>query len=582
MPLPSSSSAPAGASDERFDSLLRLARRQLGIRAILLTTGADKLQRIRSAQGPLDPEAFAEGLLELPPGLPCEELLEVPDILEQPRLRQHDLARAWPELRYLAAHSLTDPRTGLAGMLWLLHDRPHRLDEEARLGFRDFAGLAAGMLADRLELQRVRDSEERMALAIAGSGTGIWDRNARTGEIHYSSDWKALLGYSEHEVGNRIEESYTRVHPDDLAYVQATIQAHFEGRTDAYEVEHRLRCRDGRYKWVCSRGKVVARDETGQPLRMVGTTTDVTAMHALSEKMQQTAALMTDLTNEIPGMVFQYRRQLDGRAAFTYVSSGAREIYGLTPDQLVQDAELLHGILHPDDLALYLGSLESSARDLRPWHLEYRVQLPGSGLSWRQGAARPRPLADGSVLWHGFITDITERKLIEAELQVFATTDSLTQLANRRHFMTQLESELARAQRSQDYGAAILMFDLDHFKSINDRWGHSVGDEALRHFSAILRAQLRRTDAAGRMGGEEFAVVLSNASLDEARTFAERVQRELAGAPVTHGDERLPLAVSVGIATLHPDDPSAEAALSRSDMALYRAKRGGRNRIECH
>ncbi|AOE83116.1 diguanylate cyclase [Pseudomonas sp. TCU-HL1] len=142
-----------------------------------------------------------------------------------------------------------------------------------------------------------------MVLAIAGSGTGIWDRNAVTGEIHYSTGWKAMLGYAEHEVGNRIEESYRRVHPADLDYVKATIQAHFDQRTDAYEVEHRLRCRDGSYKWVCSRGKVVERDEAGNPLRMIGTTTDITAMRAMSEQVKQTAELMTDLTNEIPGMV---------------------------------------------------------------------------------------------------------------------------------------------------------------------------------------------------------------------------------------------------------------------------------------
>ena len=134
---------------------------------------------------------------------------------------------------------------------------------------------------------------------------------------------------------------------------------------------------------------------------------------------------------------------------------------------------------------------------------------------------------DGSVIWHGFMTDVTERKQIEAELQAFATTDFLTQLANRRHFMHRLEAELARLQRSPEQSAAILMFDLDYFKAINDRWGHNVGDQALRHFAAILSSQLRRTDTAGRLGGEEFAVVLSEASLDKAMHFAARIQRHI-------------------------------------------------------
>ncbi|BAN47504.1 sensor domain-containing diguanylate cyclase [Metapseudomonas resinovorans] len=586
MQLPSSSKSPEGPRDERFDGLIRMARRQFGVLAVLLTSGDQDRQRFRASAGPIAGDALQDLHCPPPAGIQADALLLVADTSRDEHLRNHPLTKALPELRFLAACSLRAPDGGPLGLLYLLHDQPRELDAEQQQGLREFAELVAALLvreeADRRELECLRESERRMALAIAGSGTGIWDRNALTGEIHYSSGWKALLGYTSDEVGNRIEESYTRVHPGDLAYVQASIQAHFDGRTEAYEVEHRLRCRDGSYKWVCSRGKVVERDAAGKPVRMVGTTSDVTAMRALSEKMQQTAALMTDLTNEIPGMVFQYRRQVDGQSSFSYVSIGVRDIYGLTPEQLVQDADVLHLIIHPDDLAAYLGSLEASARDLKPWHQEYRVLLPGGGATWRQGDARPRPLADGSVLWHGFITDITERKLIEAELQVFATTDSLTQLSNRRHFMQQLESELARVQRSVDYRAVILMFDLDHFKAINDRWGHSVGDLALRHFSAILCTQLRRTDAAGRMGGEEFAVVLSNASVDEAMIFAQRVQSELASAPLAHGDEHLALAVSVGIASLHPTDASAEAGLSRSDMALYSAKRAGRNRIECH
>ena len=199
----------------------------------------------------------------------------------------------------------------------------------------------------RHEIAALRDSERRMALAIAGSGTGIWDRDISSGEIYYSSSWKALLGYADHEIGNRIEESYTRVHPADLDYVRATIQAHLDQRTDAYEVEHRLRCRNGQYKWVCSRGKVVERDKHGKPLRMIGTTTDITAMRRLSEQVQQTATLMTDLTNEIPGMVFQVRRQSDGKYAVTYASAGAQAICGLSAMQLMQDALSLIHISEP-------------------------------------------------------------------------------------------------------------------------------------------------------------------------------------------------------------------------------------------
>lgn len=541
-------------NDERLDGLVRLLGRHFGAAAVLLS-GATGSRHIWASHELSD-----------------AQLTKIDETCAT--------TLAWP---------LPTREGGALGTLYLLCEQPREFGAEEHEALQDFANLAHDLLAreaddtrQRHEIAALQGSERRMALAIAGSGTGIWDRNVTTGEIHYSSSWKALLGYAEHEIGNRIEESYTRVHPADLDYVRATIQAHLDQLTAAYEVEHRLRCRDGQYKWVCSRGKVVERDKHGKPLRMIGTTTDITAMRRLSEQVQQAAALMTDLTNEIPGMVFQFRRQADGESTFTYVSAGSQAICGLSAMQLMQDAEALTAIVHPDDRMAFIDSLQLSAEELTDWHLEFRVQVPGREIAWRQGDACPRCEEDGSVIWHGFMTDVTERKQIEAELQAFATTDFLTQLANRRHFMHRLEAELARLQRNPGQSAAILMFDLDYFKAINDRWGHDVGDQALRHFAAILSSQLRRTDTAGRLGGEEFAVVLSEASLDKAMHFATRIQNELASTPIQHAGEQIYLAVSVGISSLNAGDVSVEAALSRSDIALYCAKRGGRNRIEHH
>jgi len=561
-------SAPASANDERVDGFVRLVGRYFDSAAMLVFS-AGNTRRIWASPGLNDAQLVRiaeadDGTASCPP-------------------------RAGDSLHPLIAWPLRATEGDRLGTLYLLGERPRELDAGQQEALQDFAALALDLLALvaddtrlRQEIAALRESERRMALAIAGSGTGIWDRDVSTGEIHYSSSWKALLGYAEHEVGNRIEESYTRVHPADLDYVRATIQAHLEQHTPVYEVEHRLRCRDGQYKWVCSRGKVVERDAHGKPLRMIGTTTDITTMRRLSDQVQQTVTLMTDLTNEIPGMVFQFRRHADGESAFTYVSGGAQAICGLSAQQLMHDAQALTAIVHPEERTRFVESFLLSAEQLMPWHLEFRVQVPGGGIVWCQGEACPRRQEDGSVVWHGFMTDVTERKQIEAELHAFATTDFLTQLANRRHFMRQLEAELARLQRSPEQSAAILMFDLDYFKTINDRWGHNVGDQALRHFAAILRSQLRKTDTAGRLGGEEFAVVLSEADLDKALHFARRIQSELARAPILHAEEQIFLAVSVGISSLDAGDASVEAALSRSDIALYCAKRGGRNRIEHH
>jgi diguanylate cyclase (GGDEF)-like protein len=208
------------------------------------------------------------------------------------------------------------------------------------------------------------------------------------------------------------------------------------------------------------------------------------------------------------------------------------------------------------------------------------VILPRQGLRWRQGDARPRRLPDGSTLWHGYISDVTDRKHIEAELQAFALLDFLTQLPNRRCIMVRMEEELARIRRTDVQSTAVLMCDLDFFKRINDGYGHAIGDLVLKRFSDILSGTLRQNDIAGRIGGEEFAVILPAAGVIEAYCFAERLQSEIAQTSFNEGGVSIPVTVSIGITLMKATDVNAEAALSRSDMALYRAKRNGRNCIQ--
>ncbi|MDB5840930.1 MAG: hypothetical protein JWQ23_2882 [Herminiimonas sp.] len=505
-------------------------------------------------------------------------------------------SKFWPGFRDLAlrhglytclATPIRSAADSLLGIFIAYSREPDRAGDGHRHAIADVTALASIAIERSIAEVRIenvvaslRESETRMALAIEGSGTGIWDRDVVTGEIHYSKGWKAILGYTESELSNWIGDSYTRLHADDLPFVKEAMQAHFDQKTESYAVEHRIRCKDGSYKWISSRGKVVSRDMDGNPLRMIGTTTDITSMRTLSENLQQSVDLITSLTNEIPGLVYQHRLLPDGAEFFSYVSEGICDIYELTPAQVAEDFSLIHERIHPDDLADYRATLDASAASLTPWHFEYRVILPRQGLRWRRGDARPRRSQDGGTLWHGFITDITERKRVEIELQEFATIDFLTQLPNRRHFMARMREELARLQRAPGMQTAVLMCDLDHFKMVNDRYGHAIGDLVLRHFASILGNELRRNDTGGRVGGEEFAVVLPGAGMAEAAIFAKRVQKQIAETPLVEGDITIAVTVSIGIALMQANDTNVKAALTRSDMALYRAKGSGRNRIE--
>ena len=578
------------AADGPYQALTRLARAHFGVATALVTVSGAHGQRLQALDG-LSPDVLPPNLSGTPlhAVTTTAKVIVVPDTSDDERFgggRRGSAAR-WP--RFYATCGLTGADGRHLGALYLLDESPRNLDDAQQNFLRELAGLIAHELEREQALTTLRHrvgaleaSGELMTLALAGSETGTWDRDVVTGKIDYSPAWKSMLGYAEHEISNRIEDAYLRVHPDDLAYVQATMQSHFENKTDSYAVEHRIRCKDGSYKWICSRGKVVGRGSDGHALRMVGTSTDITALRETAAQLQQSIEMVTNLTNEVPGMVFQYRLMPDGLAFFPYASEGIRDIYELTPQQAATSAQTIDALIDARDRVAYRESLKESAASLLPWHLEYRVQLPEQGLRWRQGDAQPRRLDDGSTLWHGFITDVTDRKHIEAELQELATIDYLTQLPNRRHFMIQSEAELARVRRAGSGVAAVLMFDLDHFKALNDRWGHAVGDRALSHFAALLRAEVRSGDIVGRIGGEEFAMVLPNTGADAAITRAARVQQRTSRTPMLHGDELIALTVSIGIDIMHTTDVGVDQSLSRGDRALYRAKERGRNRIEVY
>jgi diguanylate cyclase (GGDEF)-like protein/PAS domain S-box-containing protein len=590
------SAAPAGGdvapppADTECPALTRLARAHFGVATALVMLSDAHGQRLKAVDGVV-PDVLPPDLSgpSLQADTVTDRLVVVPDTWVDARFCGNARGVAPRGPRFYTACALTSADGLHLGALCLLDDLPRALDAAQRAFLREFAGLIAHRLEHAQALSTLQDrvkefeaGAELMTLALAGSGTGVWDRNVVTGEIEYSPAWKAMLGYEEHELSNRIEDAYLRLHPDDLADVAATMQAHFESKTDSYAVEHRIRCKDGSYKWICSRGKVVNRDSEGRALRMVGTTTDITALREMAARLQQSVELITNLTDEVPGLVFQYRLMPDGRAFFPYASDGIRDIYELTPQQATTSAQTVDALIDARDLAAYRQSIEESATSLSPWHLEYRVQLPRQGLRWRQGDARPQQLADGSTLWHGFITDVTERKHIEAELQESATIDFLTQLPNRRHFMMRSEAELSRVRRADSRVAAVLMFDLDNFKALNDRWGHEVGDRALSHFAEILRAEVRASDIVGRLGGEEFAMVLPDTDTDAAIALARRVQQRTSRTPLLCRAEHIVLTVSVGVDTMRAADVGAYQSLSRGDKAMYRAKERGRNRIEVY
>lgn len=211
---------------------------------------------------------------------------------------------------------------------------------------------------------------------------------------------------------------------------------------------------------------------------------------------------------------------------------------------------------------------------------EFRFVLRDGNIRYMESDGRAIRDADGKVSKVVVVSrDITEQKRLEIELREMAATDMLTGLPNRRHFLTQLDQEMARVSRVTEHYASVLMIDVDNFKHVNDSYGHSTGDQALRHLAGLMKAELRKIDSLGRLGGEEFAIILPGAALAAAEVFAERLRKTVAESPARHHDLPIPLTISIGVTEIRTDDTCADDTLARADRALYRAKEGGRDRV---
>jgi diguanylate cyclase (GGDEF)-like protein len=224
----------------------------------------------------------------------------------------------------------------------------------------------------------------------------------------------------------------------------------------------------------------------------------------------------------------------------------------------------------------------------RPYLLRFRTYRPITGSAehmFQNVTFIPLVRADGEVDYVGVVVyDVTDAALtrhsLEAanrELERIGRTDRLTGLNNRGYWEECLGQEFRRARRTGQT-CSLVMFDIDHFKRVNDTWGHQAGDEVIRHVSGTLRRLMRATDIAGRYGGEEFCVILIAAGAAGAQVFAERLRRAVQDSVVTHEDQELRCTISLGIAPLADDLTTHAQWVERADQALYEAKRSGRNR----
>lgn len=293
---------------------------------------------------------------------------------------------------------------------------------------------------------------------------------------------------------------------------------------------------------------------------------------ALRKREQQLQILMDNL----PGMAFRCRYDSDWTMVF--VSQGCAQLTGYEPDDLVENRVCSYGSLidEADNRRLQDEVRGALAHD-DSFSLEYGLTRQDGSKIWVWESGRGVEEEDGTVVLEGIVLDISDRKALESELEEMATRDPLTGLLNRREMSRVLEEELERARRYQR-PMALLWVDFDHFKDVNDSFGHAAGDSVLRSISRLLLGSVRSVDSIGRFGGEEFVIVLPEMDLEEARETAERLRRKVADQPQPVGDGQVvPLTISVGVSVYPDHGQSASTLCAAADKAMYLAKDRGRN-----
>ena len=332
--------------------------------------------------------------------------------------------------------------------------------------------------------------------------------------------------------------------------------------------EYPLRDAEGKARWFDMHGTLLDLEQPDS--EMLWTLTDITERKAAEAALITERTRLTALLERFPGGVLLE----DAADRIVMANQGLCELLSipLAPHSLVGMTRQSLSERFPD-LELKWLEVEEGTRV----GLAHTIEVEGAGNQSFEVDWVTIVHGDESLGHVWLVRDITGRKLYERKLVSLAATDPLTSLPNRRSFMAELERTIAEPKRPDDRPGALLMLDIDHFKRVNDTYGHPVGDRVLKHLADVITKVLRREDIAGRLGGEEFAVLLHGTTNESAFGLAERLRRAVCNSPLDCESGLIQITVSIGLAVF--DGTSAERMLACADQALYEAKEGGRNRV---
>lgn len=348
---------------------------------------------------------------------------------------------------------------------------------------------------------------------------------------------------------------------------------------------------------------VVDVDGTVTRIAIVGI--DITERQKLEAALRESRRQLDALIANLPGIA--YRCKSDRHRTMEFLSDGCEELTGYRPEELVGNARIGYSdLIREEDRAPVWDSVQDGVAKGGLFKVVYRIRSRDGQEKWALEQGRGVFDDAGNLqAFEGFVSDITEQRLAELRLKhaltemqhlnsaleesrtlmaELATHDPLTGLYNRRELEIALREEFGRTQRhGEPFG--LLILDLDHFKRVNDTWGHPIGDQVLVAVSTLLKHEIPVSDRLIRYGGEEFAIVASGSTPSQSEALAERIRDRLARSPVEvmtqlGMKEMINIFVSIGIACAPKDGLDEDHLVNAADAALYRAKTLGRNRCE--
>ncbi len=419
----------------------------------------------------------------------------------------------------------------------------------------------------------LKQSEQRFRDVSEAVGEYIWETNKEGEYTFITEDVTLVLGYTPKELLGR-----TPLHllpKEDVERFDAWSAEFFEERKPFSNFEIRNITKDGRLIWLQING-VPYSDEQGNFMGYRGAAMNITDTKLAEDAIKASERKLRALAESAYDAIIM----IDTNGHISFWNHAAEKLFGFTEDEVMGNE--IHSLIAPPEdrdkaeTGLYRFAMTGSGPAVGAVEETIGMHKNGSRITIERSVSGFK-LGDD---WYAVATirDITERKATEAKLRELATTDSLTGLYNRRRFLELSEREFAKCLR-YNRSLAMFMIDIDHFKNVNDTHGHDAGDEVLRSLSEISIMALRNADIVGRLGGEEFGVLLPETGKEAAIEVAERLRTSVERAVIATNSAELTITVSIGVATMPPDTKDIQALLKRADVALYDAKQSGRNRV---